>query len=458
MRQIFLASGPAWRLMPVLLLIAMSGLVAAGNTETIFEPLPNGDFTQGLANWTTEASPPSALPTGTVVAENGTARLTKGGAFFVGLQQSFDAPEGLQALLLRITDEPVFSSSGSFIPEALEVHVTAASGFSAVSTWRPGTTATAGSVATGSGFSLGSGTTYVGGEFRIPLDTVPAGEQLTLVIALVGASADIVASAALDDVRLEIEQAINPPEPDVVLGCVLFRGGFESGQSVGTTFRCALGQIGDTGITQCSSGACPDGNAPGQDAEFGRDALAAADALEKLGSGPAGFDYTRIDPDGEILPDDAGGWSCVVDGHTGLMWEVKVNDPLDPGHFEHTYSWYQPDMLIDGGQPGVIDGGSCAGSTCDTDSLVTAINELRLCGASDWRLPTRAELMSLVNAGNTNPAISTGYFPLGSGETWTGTAVAIDSGAAWRVQFQDGSVGVAPKSSALRVRLVREVR
>ncbi len=439
-------------------LLLTSTALLAGNTQTVFQPLPNGDFSQGLTGWTTEVSPPAAVTNGSVVEDNGAARLSKGGAFYAGLQQTFDVPEGLQALLLRVTDEPVFGSTGSFIPEALEVHITSSSGFSAVSTWKQGTTATAGSVATGSGFSLGSGTTYVGDEFRIPLDTVPTGEQLTLVVALVGSSADTVATAAIDDVRLEIEQAIEPVEPDAVLGCELFRGDFESGRSPATVFRCALGQIGDTGITQCSGGNCPTPDAPGQDAEFGRDALAAAGELEKLGGGPAGFDYTKIDPDGEILPDDALGWSCVVDAQTGLMWEVKVDDPVDPGHFEHTYSWYQPDIQIDGGQPGLVDGGSCAGSRCDIDGLVTAINDLRLCGVTDWRLPTREELMSLINAGNSNPAISTDYFPLGGGETWTNTPVAADSGAAWRVQFDTGSLGATSKSNPMRVRLVREVK
>jgi len=113
--------------------------------------------------------------------------------------------------------------------------------------------------------------------------------------------------------------------------------------------RCAAGQVGDTGITECAGspdGLCPVVDLPGQDADEGRDALARDGLLLKLGEGPAGFDYTKLDPDGEELPDDAASWSCVRDNFTGLVWEVKVDDPSDPGHQDHTFTWYEPDVTL----------------------------------------------------------------------------------------------------------------
>ncbi|MEM6575926.1 MAG: DUF1566 domain-containing protein [Pseudomonadota bacterium] len=443
-------------------LLSLPLATIAGTTETVFELLPNGDFSGGLTGWTSEVSPLSAAPAGDVNADAGAARLTKGGAFYVGLSQSFTAPEGLQALRLAVTEEPVFQSTGRFVPEVFEVHVTSAGGGSVVSTWRPGGTASGSSGANGNTFVTGAGTTYSNGEFRIPLAGVTANEMLTLTVSLVGASSDTVASTAIDNVRLELERLVEPPMTDAIFGCELFRDGLEAERGVGKVFRCPLGQLGDTGLTQCvaadGSGDCPLPAAPGQDAEQGRDALATVGALGKLGAGPAGFDYTKVDVDGSLLDDDAVAFSCVIDGHTGLMWEVKVDDAQDPGHFDHRYSWYESDMNRDGGSAGVLDGGNCSGSRCDTEGLVTAINDLRLCGVSDWRMPTRAELMSLVNAGNANPAASTNYFPFSGGETWTGTADAANVSAAWRLEFDDGSVGTQPKSQTLRVRLVREVK
>ena len=87
------------------------------------QPLPNGDFGQGLAEWTVEVSPDSTTPPGTVEVVGGVARIVKGGAFLAGLSQDFAAPEGLVALRLRIAEFPVFASDGGFIPEAFDVHV-----------------------------------------------------------------------------------------------------------------------------------------------------------------------------------------------------------------------------------------------------------------------------------------------------------------------------------------------
>ena len=62
-------------------LLLTSTALLAGNTQTVFQPLPNGDFSQGLTGWTTEVSPPAAVTNGSVVEDNGAARLSKGGAF-----------------------------------------------------------------------------------------------------------------------------------------------------------------------------------------------------------------------------------------------------------------------------------------------------------------------------------------------------------------------------------------
>ena len=91
-------------------------------------------------------------------------------------------------------------------------------------------------------------------------------------------------------------------------------------------------------------------------------------------------------------------------------------------------------------------------------AYVTAFNQLRMCGATDWRLPTRQELGSIVHAGRTNPALDPAFFPLGTGLYWTATPSAADPAQAWVVDFNDGSIRTEPKTTAGRIRLVREVR
>jgi len=436
----------------------------ADDFEIIDLPLPNGDFSQGMSEWTVVVSPDSATPAGSVAVVNGAAQLAKGAAFVAGLSQGFEAPEGLKALRLTLSRLPEFGSTGGFIPEAFDIHLTGANGFSRVASFRAGASAAANATAVPAGFNLAPGTSLTGQTLRIALDDISPGEPLLLSATLVGASADTQAIVAIDDVVLEIERKRPPPDPpgpEQVDACEMFRDGFEAERGLGSIPRCALGQVGDTGITACAGDAgeeCPVVGLPGQDAEYGRDARAEAGTLERFGGGPAGFDYTKIDANGNALPQSAETWSCVLDNYTGLVWEIKVDDPLDPRHHEHTFTWFQTDASNDGGQPGLADGGNCIGSSCDTDGFVTTVNDALLCGASDWRLPTLEELTNLVHAGRRQPALAVDLFPWGQGIYWSSTPMAADSASAWRLDFSDGRAGVSFKTVPQRLRLVREVK
>jgi len=452
------------RAMACLLAALITAPALADTIIIVDQPLPNGDFANGLTEWTIEVSPDLATPPGTVEVVGGAARIVKGGAFHAGLSQTFDAPDGLVALRLRIAELPQFVSDGGFIPESFDIHVLGAAGFSQAATFRADASASANASAVPGGFNLGPGVTLTGSTLRIPLDGIGAGEPLTLSAALVGASADTLASVAIDDVLLEVQikrPPPDPPGPERVDACELFRDSFEAERGLGSVPRCPLGQVGDTGITACAgdaAGDCPVTGLPGQDAEYGRDALAQAGLLERFGGGPAGFDYTKLDVNGDALPQSATSWSCVLDNYTGLVWEVKVDDPADPRDWVHTYTWYQPDSTIDGGLPGQEDGGSCTGSACDTAGLVSVLNDVMLCGATGWRVPTREELLGLVHAGRRDPALAIEFFPLGAGVYWSGTPMAADAASAWHLDFSDGRIGVSLKTIPLKLRLVREVQ
>ncbi len=77
---------------------------------------------------------------------------------------------------------------------------------------------------------------------------------------------------------------------------------------------------------------------------------------------------------------------------------------------------------------------------CDAKRVNHAAAE-KACAAhgEGWRLPTRAELLSLVDDTRSDPAIDTTRFPdTQSGAYWTSTPLASGSSCAWIVHFNYG--------------------
>lgn len=246
--------------------------------------------------------------------------------------------------------------------------------------------------------------------------------------------------------------------------------------------RAKAAGLNDTGQTQCYDASNPpalapcsatlggdSGTNPRQDARFGRDAQIAGQSLTKVGAGAAAFDYTKIANNGaQLAPSGTLGtsssdWACTKDNVTGLTWEVK--NTSGPRNVGHTYTWYSAAATTNGGSSGAIGTNtSCASSlaTCNLENYVSAQNAATLCGASDWRLPTRKELLTLVYAGkNASPYIDTTYFPnttsATTSQTWTGSTHAFNSTFAWYVDFYDGNSYASDKFTVdgYVVRLVR---
>lgn len=256
--------------------------------------------------------------------------------------------------------------------------------------------------------------------------------------------------------------------------------------------------LNDTGVTW--SGQAPSGNATvcdsahpaGQDCFHGRDAAArvGAGVLEKVGHSapdldPAhghvnGFDFTKISNSGNPLPASAtlgsgpDDWACTRDNVTGLIWEVKVNDATHLRHMNHTYTWYDTDPVTNGGEAGSIGGDTCNGTLaaapydnrCNTQHYVEAINALtgagRLCGATDWRVPTIKELENLADFGRANPSIDPHYFPntpvvASASNFWSSTPMAGQSHRAWFMRFSGSMMGATyiERVNGYYLRLVR---
>ena len=95
------------------------------------------------------------------------------------------------------------------------------------------------------------------------------------------------------------------------------------------------------------------------------------------------------------------------------------------------------------------------------DALAAA-NDNADFGHSDWRLPNKNEMASLLEDACINPAINQSVFPntdfvIGpGGRHWTSSPRASVHNTAWTILFTDGFVSWDAKNTPLNVRLVRD--
>ena len=166
--------------------------------------------------------------------------------------------------------------------------------------------------------------------------------------------------------------------------------------------------------------------------------------------------FVKIADTGDQLDDIASQWECVEDRANQLTWEVKKNDGGIRDR-DHSYSWFNSN---NSSMPdGTSNGGRCKGGvSCDTSGYIQAINQQKLCGFSDWRLPTRAELETLVDysSNSAHVTINSDYFPQAIPSWyWTASENPHREGYAWYVLFRNGVALNDLKERPKHIRLVR---
>ncbi|MEV3830765.1 MULTISPECIES: Lcl C-terminal domain-containing protein [Aeromonas] len=105
------------------------------------------------------------------------------------------------------------------------------------------------------------------------------------------------------------------------------------------------------------------------------------------------------------------------------------------------------------------DDASCSGaaSTFNWWQALQQAQQNTFAGHSDWRLPNKNELASIVEYRCYGPAINSQQFPnTPLGWYWSSSHYAFNSSNAWDVNFEGGYVNYDSKGNGgLRVRLVR---
>lgn len=131
------------------------------------------------------------------------------------------------------------------------------------------------------------------------------------------------------------------------------------------------------------------------------------------------------------------GSEIVIHGKTGLWWKA-CSEGL---------SWQS--------------NGTCAGTASSLSWQAALIasktaNTNHFGGFTDWRLPNKKELESIVETCGYLPAIDVTAFPDGpSRNFWSSTTYISSTTQAWGVGFGDGGTFAGPKTDANLVRLVR---
>lgn len=107
--------------------------------------------------------------------------------------------------------------------------------------------------------------------------------------------------------------------------------------------------------------------------------------------------FVKLDNTGTKVEDSATDWACFRDETTGLLWETKDATPDKVNSISNSYFFYDKTRNY-GSDTKTSNWITCPTlSNCNTQAYIDKINEQKLCGVDNWRLPTYHELFNIAN-------------------------------------------------------------
>lgn len=162
---------------------------------------------------------------------------------------------------------------------------------------------------------------------------------------------------------------------------------------------------------------------------------------------------------------------CITDKLTGLMWPKNGSIGFSNGSSPYT-PLATPELSNTNAYRNKVTWSGTVSSK-EVFTAITNLNTEKLCGYSDWRLPNKVELKSLINYGAVNPA---DWLMYGTGNVsstacdgacftnvqadfyWSSSSYAPNTNNAWCVDFNDGDVSANYRDSSHYVWPVRSAR
>ncbi|MBM2838631.1 MAG: Fibronectin, type domain protein, partial [Deltaproteobacteria bacterium] len=140
---------------------------------------------------------------------------------------------------------------------------------------------------------------------------------------------------------------------------------------------------------------------------------------------------------------------------TGQATSYDANNPKkDDGALQRGVAWPSPRFTVDGTGLCVTDNltglmwvKTRDGTMRTWQQALDYANNLTLCGYTDWRLPNRKELRSLIDYSQSTPALPSGHpFGGGTGYWWSSSTYTTDTNYAWVVKAWNGDDTVSNKT------------